>query len=140
MDSATDRETRIGLWDRCVTYAIMSNHLHVVLRNRPDVVETWSDEEVALRWLQIFPGKRIEEQLGDPTTADVDALARDAERLAEVRSRLSDISWFMKALSEPIARIANRQDECSGLFGKGDSVASDSSTKRRCWLAVCTST
>ncbi len=57
-----------------LTYAIMSNHLHVVLRNRPDVVETWSDEEVALRWLQIFPGKRIEEQLGDPTTADVDAL------------------------------------------------------------------
>ncbi|MFN9603229.1 MAG: hypothetical protein ACK6A7_07250, partial [Planctomycetota bacterium] len=42
-----------------LSYAIMSNHLHVVLRNRPDVVETWSDRQVALRWLQIFPGKRI---------------------------------------------------------------------------------
>ena len=52
----------------CLTYAILSNHLHVVLRSRPDVVETWSDKQVALRWLQIFPGKRIDEQLGDPTT------------------------------------------------------------------------
>ena len=30
-----------------LTYAILSNHLHVVLRTQPDVVETWSDEEAA---------------------------------------------------------------------------------------------
>ena len=102
-----------------LSYAIMSNHLHVVLRNRPDVVEAWSDRQVALRWLQIFPGKRIDEQLGDPTTQDVDTLANDPQRIATVRERLSDISWFMKALSEPIARLANRQDECTGAFWQG---------------------
>lgn len=102
-----------------LTYAILSNHLHVVLRNRPDVVETWSDKDVALRWLQIFPGKRIEDQLGDPTTNDVDSLVRDKEKLELVRSRLSDISWFMRALSEPIARMANRQEKCTGAFWEG---------------------
>ncbi len=61
----------------CLTYAILSNHLHVVLRSRPDVVATWSDKQVALRWLQIYPGKRTEIQLGDPTTVDVEALAND---------------------------------------------------------------
>jgi hypothetical protein len=30
-------------------YAIMSNHLHIVLRNRPDVARQWSDDEVAIR-------------------------------------------------------------------------------------------
>lgn len=102
-----------------LTYAIMSNHLHVVLRNRPDIVEAWSDHNVALRWLQIFPGKRIEEQLGDPTANDINALVRDQEKLRLIRSRLSDVSWFMRALSEPIARMANRQDECTGAFWEG---------------------
>ena len=54
-----------------LSYAIMSNHLHVILRNRPDVVQTWSDEEVAIRWLRVFPGKRIEEHLAEPTDHDV---------------------------------------------------------------------
>src|SRR3990172_4573067 len=41
-----------------LTYAILSNHLHLILRNRPDVVAQWSDEEVAIRWLRVFPGRR----------------------------------------------------------------------------------
>jgi REP element-mobilizing transposase RayT len=102
-----------------LTYAILSNHLHVVLRNRPDVVAAWSDRQVALRWLQIFPGKRIDEQLGDPTTSDVEALANNPERMAVVRLRLSDVSWFMRALSEPIARLANQQEKCTGCFWEG---------------------
>jgi hypothetical protein len=48
-----------------LTYAILSNHLHVVIRNRPDVVKTWSDKEVALRWLQIFPEQTVPPTLQD---------------------------------------------------------------------------
>ena len=40
-----------------LSYAIMSNHLHLILRNRPDVVAAWSDQQVALRWLKVFPGR-----------------------------------------------------------------------------------
>ena len=36
-------------------YAVMSNHLHIVLRNRPDVARQWSDDEVAIRWRKLFP-------------------------------------------------------------------------------------
>ncbi len=39
-------------------FAILSNHLHVVLRNRPDVVAGWSDVEVARRWWNLFPKRR----------------------------------------------------------------------------------
>ncbi|MFP4494092.1 MAG: hypothetical protein ACLFRP_09420, partial [Puniceicoccaceae bacterium] len=39
------------------SYAVMSNHLHVVLRTRPDWVEEWSGDEVAERWCRVFRGK-----------------------------------------------------------------------------------
>lgn len=102
-----------------LTYAIMSNHIHVILRSRHDVVAEWSDEEVAIRWLRVFPGRRIEEHLGEPTEHDVKTLAGDNERIGEIRGRLSDISWFMRSLSEPIARMANKHDECTGRFWEG---------------------
>ncbi|MFY9255709.1 MAG: hypothetical protein WAO83_19810 [Fuerstiella sp.] len=102
-----------------LTYAILSNHMHQILRNRPDVVKTWSDEEAAIRWLKVFPGRRIEEQLAEPTEVDVQQLCSSKERLKEIRSRLSDISWFMKALAEPIARLCNKQDDCTGRFWEG---------------------
>jgi hypothetical protein len=83
------------------------------------VVAQWSDEEVAIRWLRVFPGKRLEEHLAEPTDNDVQMLVNSAARLARARQRLSDISWFMRALAEPIARLANRQDECTGRFWEG---------------------
>jgi len=102
-----------------LTYAILSNHMHIVVRTRPDVIASWSDAEVALRWLRVFPGRRIDEQLAEPTTNDVETLANNAERIQAIRTRLSNPSWFMKALCEPIARLANKQDEATGHFWEG---------------------
>lgn len=102
-----------------LTYAILSNHMHLVLRNRPDVVATWSDRQIAERWLRLFPGKRLEEHLGQPTVNDIQALQRDKPRIAILRRRLADISWFMRTACEPIARLANRQDNCTGRFWEG---------------------
>ncbi|QDV25750.1 hypothetical protein Q31a_40770 [Aureliella helgolandensis] len=45
----------------------------------------------------------MEEHLAEPTENDVKTLARDKERMAIIPERLSDISWFMRALAEPIA-------------------------------------
>jgi len=32
-----------------VAFSVISNHLHVILKNRPDVVKDWSQEEVVRR-------------------------------------------------------------------------------------------
>jgi len=37
-------------------------------------------------------------------------------RVATLRQRLASLSWFMKALKEPISRLANQLDGCSGAF------------------------
>ena len=36
-----------------LAFSIMSNHFHLILRSRPDVVATWDDREVAVRWLRM---------------------------------------------------------------------------------------
>jgi REP element-mobilizing transposase RayT len=101
-------------------YAVMSNHLHVVVRNRPDVAAGWSPEEVAGRWLKVFPKRRTKEGLpARPSEAEIAAIVGDPERVAELRGRLSSISWFMKSLNEWVARRANREDRCRGRFWEG---------------------
>ena len=102
-----------------LNYSVMSNHVHTILRTRPDVVKAWDDEEVARRWLQLFPGERLEDFLGTPTQQDIAQAIADAKQLTEWRTRLSNISWFMRAFAEPIARHANREDECTGRFWEG---------------------
>jgi REP element-mobilizing transposase RayT len=101
-------------------FTIMSNHLHVVLRNRPDVVAAWSEDEVALRWWKLFPQRRDNDgQPAEPQPHELAMLKADARALAERRARLSSISWFMRCLCEGIARQANREDQCTGRFWEG---------------------
>ena len=101
----------------CLTYAVMSNHIHMVLRARPDVVATWSDEEVARRWLRLFPVSREKDgSASEPTEAEIATIVNQVEVLAERRRRLSDISWWMRCTTEHIARRANREDRCTGHF------------------------
>ncbi len=104
----------------CLTYTILSNHLHVVLRSRPDVVREWSDREVAIRWLKLFPKRREKSGLpAEPDEHEVRMITGDVERVTELRSRLSDMSWWMRCLAENIARRSNKEDACQGRFWEG---------------------
>ena len=103
-----------------VTYAVMSNHVHAVLRTRPDLVQCWSDEETAARWLALFPVERNDDgRPKAPSLSAIESLAGQPERLAEIRARLGSVSWFMRCLNEYVARMANREDGCKGRFWEG---------------------
>ncbi|REG82888.1 transposase [Marinomonas pollencensis] len=100
-------------------YAVMSNHLHLVLQIDSERVKNWSVVEVLERWHKLHKGTTFTQQylLGGALPAYVIALA---EAAAETyRERLMDLSWFMKELNEPIARRANLEDECTGHFWEG---------------------
>ena len=101
-------------------YSIMSNHLHVILRNRWDVVSSWSDEEVARRWWELFPARREENgSPAEPNESDLRMIVSSPEVLRERRRRLANLSWFMRCLCEPIARESNKEDQCTGHFWEG---------------------
>jgi len=101
-------------------YAVMSNHLHIVLRNRPDVARQWSDLEVAIRWRKLFPQRdELTGEPREPDCHDVAMLTADADRLAILRSRLASLSWFMRCLCEWVARKANHEEDSFGRFWAG---------------------
>ena len=104
----------------CITFSIMENHTHQVLRSRPDLVAQWDDEEVARRWLSLTPGRdRHGNSISEPSQRDLKALLKDPKRLAEIRVRLSDISWWMRYFSQDIACRANAEDDVTGHFWEG---------------------
>lgn len=93
------------------SYAVMSNHLHVVLSVLPDRARDWSNAEVAERWLTLYPAS-------DEATQDLRraALLADTAALQVRRSRLCDLSWFMAKLNEYLAKRFNVEDKCAGRF------------------------
>ena len=101
-------------------FSLMDNHLHLLLRLDPAKVETWSGEEVALCWFDLYP---LRDAAGKAMAVTKERLARFAAKadwVAEMRRRLADLGWFMKCLKEPLARRANKEDGCTGAFLRRD--------------------
>jgi hypothetical protein len=101
------------------SYAVMSNHYHVVLHVRLDISKAWSELDVVKRWHQCFNGSLFSQRFlsGEPLSqAQWKVLRKDIKCW---RARLSDISWYMRIVNEAIARQANKEDQCSGRFWEG---------------------
>jgi len=100
-----------------LAFSCLSNHFHLILRSRPDVVATWDDTEVARRWLLLCPVRKSKDgQPEVPNEFELNSIRHDPERLAKIRMRLSDISWWMRLLCQNIAQRANRDDGEVGKF------------------------
>jgi len=93
------------------SYGALSNHLHVILHIDRERVGSWTDQEVVARYEKLFRHtvsrwRKLPEK-------------EQARKLLLWRSRLWDLSWFMRCLNESIARRANREDKCTGRFWEG---------------------
>ena len=97
-------------------YSIMDNHFHLVLRYDPKACEKWSDEEVAMRWVDAFPPTERGEPLLERKAEARELMLGDPARLTRARLTLGSLSSFMKHLKQPVARRANLEDDCRGHF------------------------
>ncbi|CAM3085077.1 transposase [Vibrio rarus] len=100
-------------------FAIMSNHLHVVLKIDIDTVNAWTDCQVLEQWHKLFKGNDLTHRFVQGELLEPHKVNQLKHSIAIYRSRLCDISWFMRCLNEPIARKANLEDNCSGRFWEG---------------------
>jgi hypothetical protein len=94
----------------------MSNHYHLVVKLNPYEPNSWSDDDVLNRWTSLYRGPLLVQRYcaGEELSAvELDTVRSMA---AVYRSRLGNLSWFMKCLNEPIARKANAEDHCTGHF------------------------
>lgn len=106
IEARLQRLAKIFAIDVCA-YAVMSNHYHVVLHINVVDQQRWSSAEIAARWAHLY-------RLPDGFDA-----ALQPQKIAVWRERLGSISWFMKCINEPLARWANKEDQCKGRFWEG---------------------
>ena len=114
-------EQRIHLISECFAvaidaYAVMSNHLHLVLHIDPKEALRWTDDEVAVRWVRLFPPREDSDVVVEAKRL---RLLADPARIDILRQRLGNLSLLMRCLVQPIARRANREDCCKGRFWEG---------------------
>ena len=100
-------------------FAILDNHLHVLVRLDPDVAKGWSDEDVVRRWGRLFPPRDEVREVAPVSEDWVSARLKDAKWIATVRERLQSLIWFMKCLKEPLSRLANHEEQTHGAFFEG---------------------
>ncbi|MBX2859265.1 MAG: transposase, partial [Cellvibrionaceae bacterium] len=97
-------------------YAVMSNHLHIVVKLRPSPVNALTQKDVAQRWSCLFKGTLLFQQWLKGDRLDQAQSHAVSDEIEKYRGRLNDLGWFMKCLNEPIARQANKEDGCTGHF------------------------
>ena len=104
--------------DLCA-YAVMSNHYHVVVYVDALRCHSWDEGEVIRRWKRLFSlSPLVDRYVSQQDMTRVEQHA--AQAIIRVwRSRLMDVSWFMKCLNEHLARRANIEDNVKGRFWEG---------------------
>lgn len=89
-------------------YAVMSNHIHLVVRLNKLAADQWSSLEVIQRWHQLFTGTALSKRAlrGDKLLTFEQTILE--LMIANWRKRLCDLSWFTKCFPHFALRAARQ--------------------------------
>ncbi len=96
------------------SYAIMSNHYHLVLKINS--TKNWTTKQVLIHWSSLCKLPCHCQKFMDKKPmikSEMELVILQAEKF---RKRLMSISWFMKFHNQDIAFRANAEDNCKGHF------------------------
>lgn len=103
-----------------LSYAIMSNHYHLVLRIDKKTAESLSQEEVVQRWCKLcknsFKGYPLAKRYLNGDNLTLFEQEELSSYVIKWQNNLSSLSWFMRNINEYIARVCNQEDNCTGHF------------------------
>lgn len=97
------------------SYAVMSNHYHLILFVDTNKANQWTTDDVKNRWATLFPqnSENFNQQCASLSAEIIE------QKITQWRERLYDISWFMRCLNELIANLSNKEEESKGKFWNG---------------------
>jgi hypothetical protein len=82
-----------------------------VVYSDPNLPQSWSDLEVADKWLKIFPGKYNDPKFKNQRELKIQTIVKDPELLAIYRERLGSLSWLMRRINEPLAKMSIKRKQ-----------------------------
>jgi hypothetical protein len=82
----------------------------------PFRVNSWTDAQIVDKWIKLTPHKKSHPKAAELAKIRREIMLEDKARILVLRERLGSLSWFMRFLNEPIARRANKEDDCKGSF------------------------
>ena len=97
-------------------FAVLSNHYHVVLHVDKPCATTADAKDIVRRWHQLYKPKEVSQRYLDGEFLEPHELTQINTLIETWRSRLFDISWFMRVLNETVSRQANKEDDVTGHF------------------------
>jgi REP element-mobilizing transposase RayT len=101
------------------SFAIMDDHVKLLLRLEPEMAKSWSGKQVLSRWLNLYPPAHVDVSKKAQVDSWINENVGSKKLVADLRRRLQELGWFMKSLKEPISRMANAEDQCRGVFWAG---------------------
>ena len=92
------------------SYAIMSNHYHLVVHINPEQTNLWSNKEVAQRWTVLYQGPLLIQQWLSGLSLNKTQKQTVDDIIKVWRERLSDLSWYIiELLSSFLLRRSKEQ-------------------------------
>ena len=98
------------------SYAILNEHYHLIVGLNPQITDSWSDLQVAQKWLRIIPEQSVKEKKNSHQKFRLQAILSAPRLIKKYRKRLGNINWLLRKINEPLIKLINDEYKQESAF------------------------